>query len=82
MDLMEKKMMIKITGNASLKWYFDLTIADGVKLPFEAITIQNLEGNFEGMKYNVKAETGSFSRPNNGAVLRISPRNNTIALDF
>ncbi|MDQ6890163.1 MAG: hypothetical protein M3Z56_07795 [Bacteroidota bacterium] len=38
---------------------------------------KQIEGRFEGMKYVVKAEKGFFSKPGNGAVIRMSPDMNT-----
>ena len=63
-------------------WFFDLNTADGIKLPFTGINDKNLNCRFEQMNYAVKAEKGSFTKPENGSVLRISPQLNTIILDL
>jgi hypothetical protein len=61
-----------------VNWFFDLNTAEGAKLPFNSITTTNIDCSFEGLKYSIRAEKGSFSKPANGAVLRIHPQSNTI----
>ena len=34
------------------------------------------------MKYAITAKQGSFSNPGNGIVFRITPKNNTLILNF
>ncbi len=43
---------------------------------------KQIEGGFEGVRYKVKAEKGFFSKPGNGAVIRMSPEMNTITLNL
>ena len=80
MDLNEQQIEMKLQAAASVNWFFDLTAAENIPLPFTGISAATIDGSFEGMKYILKAVAGSFSKPGNGAVFRISPQRNTITL--
>lgn len=82
MELSERKMVVKLVGGGMSDWFFELTTAEGVQLPFETIGAQRVDCSFEGMKYGVRAEKGMFSKPGDGAVLRVSPEGNMISLVF
>src|SRR5882762_5436614 len=62
-DLNERQVKMQLTSTRSISWYFDLTSAENVNLPFEGINTNNLNCSFENMKYIVKADIGSFSKP-------------------
>ncbi|HEY1200724.1 MAG TPA: hypothetical protein VGE79_07075 [Niastella sp.] len=81
-ELTERKMNVTLTGDGKLNWWLELTTAEGAKLPFETIGAQRVDCGFEGMKYSILAEKGTFSKPENGAVLRIQAVNNIITLAF
>jgi hypothetical protein len=78
--LSEKKMVMQLKSAQPVNWFFDLSTAEGAKLPFNSITATNIDCSFEGLKYSIRAENGSFSKPANGAVLRIHPQSNTITV--
>ncbi len=81
-DLSETQVKMKLVSPKVIDWFLDLTTAEKVKLPFDTIDTKNLDCSFENMKYRVKAEKGAFSKPDNGAVWRISPQLNDIILTF
>lgn len=81
-DLSEKNTVIKLVSKESCNWYLDLSTAKGAQLPFNAITHKVLDCKFEGMSYQLKADKGSFSTPSNGAVFRLKPQLNVIALNL
>ena len=81
-ELTEKKMNVTLAGGGKLTWWLELTTAKGAKLPFETIRAQRVNCGFEGMKYGVQAEKGTFSKPDDDAVLRITAVNNIITLTF
>lgn len=78
----ERGMKIRLTGKQSVHWFLDLTTADNVKLPFTIITPEKISCEFEGMKYSISSNIGSFSKPENGSVFRISPKLNSLNLNF
>jgi hypothetical protein len=78
----ERGMKIRLVGKQSIHWFLDLTTADNVKLPFTNITPNQVSCEFKGMKYLISAPVGSFSKPENGAVFRISPKLNALNLNF
>jgi len=81
-ELTERKMNVTLAGVGKLNWWLGLSTAPGVQLPFETIRAQQVNCGFEGMKYEVQAEKGTFSKPEDETVLRITPVNNTITLGF
>ncbi|HEX6432029.1 MAG TPA: hypothetical protein VF008_30265, partial [Niastella sp.] len=81
-ELSEKKMTIQLRGGGPINWYFDLTTADGITLPFDTIGKNHIDCHFEGMHYRVQTEKGVFSQPANGTVWRMTPQENTISLLF
>jgi hypothetical protein len=81
-ELTERKMDVTLAGPSKLDWWFELTTAEGVKLPFDGVVAQRVSCSFEGMKYGVRAEKGKFTKPGDGAVLRVEAVNNEITLIF
>lgn len=81
-NLNEKQIKMKLITAKAVTWFFDLTTANGIKLPFTGVKNKSIDCRFEGMNYSVKAGKGAFTRPNNGSVLRISPQLNAITLDL
>ncbi|WP_203235016.1 hypothetical protein [Mucilaginibacter terrigena] len=82
MDLDEKMANIKLVSNKPCNWYLDLDTAPGAKLPFNKINPKNIRCSFDGMNYKLNAVKGTFSEPANGAVLRLKPQLNVIALNL
>ncbi|MDN5286652.1 MAG: hypothetical protein JWR38_2926 [Mucilaginibacter sp.] len=81
-NLSERQIKMKLVTAKAINWFFDLNTANGIKLPFTGINDKSLNCQFEHMNYAVKAEKGSFTKPDNGSVLRVSPELNTIRLDL
>lgn len=75
-DMDEKQMKLSMSG-AKLNWFLDLDTADNAVLPFKKTSGDRVDCQFEGMNYTVKAVKGNFSK-----VLRITPSNNAIQLEF
>jgi len=77
-DLDERGMSMKIEGNSSLDWYFDMTTADNAILPYKTIGPNQIDCQFDGMDYSVTAVEGSFSKLGNA--FRLSPKENLLIL--
>jgi len=77
-DLDEKGMTMKIEGNSTLDWYFDMTTADNAVLPYKSINPNQIDCQFDGMNYSVSAVEGSFSKL--GKAFRLSPKENLLIL--
>ena len=78
MNIGEKQVEIKLTGDKSLKWFLDLTTDDNAELPFLNISPTTIDCSFRGVEYSVNAEKGTFSEPGNGIVYRMSPEKNSL----
>jgi len=81
-DFTEGRLKLTWQGATAADWFLDLNVASGSLLPFEKINDKNIACSFEHMSYTIRAEKGHFSKPGNGAVLRIKPQLNTITLNF
>lgn len=81
-DLDEKTVNIKLISKTTVNWYLDLNTASGAKLPFNQINLKQIDCSFEGMNYKLQATKGSFLKPDTGAVLRLKPQTNVIALNL
>jgi len=82
MDLDEKQLQIKMTGDASVSWFLDLTTTVQAKLPFVNIAAHQVDCEFETMKYSVQSGQGIFSKPGDNTVFRIAPEANAVTLSF
>jgi hypothetical protein len=71
-DLDERAISVRWVGQQSLDWSFELRAAEGATLPFEAIGDNVIDCRFGGMKYRIRLDKGKISRPENGAVFRMS----------
>ena len=81
-DLTETRITMKLVSTKPFDWFLDLNTADNIPLPFEKISTHFLDCSFENMKYHIKADKGSFSKPANGSALRIHPQSNTLILNL
>ena len=81
-DIDERQLKMKIEGSKSNKWFLDLNTADKVDLPFKKINAKQVDCEFGGMDYFIKAEKGWFSKPGNGVVFRMMPEGNEVVLDL
>ncbi|MHA4808063.1 hypothetical protein ACX0G9_08145 [Flavitalea flava] len=82
MDISEREINIQLVSTNAINWFFDLNTTEKSKLPFDQVNAKSVECSFEHMKYQVKAEKGFFSKPDNGSVWRVSPDSNTLRLIF
>jgi hypothetical protein len=82
MDLTENQMKISVKDGSAAQWFFDLNVAKSENLPFKNVETSQIQCEFEGLDYTIPAVTGSFSKPGNEQVFRISPKNNVLTLDF
>ncbi|MES2828726.1 MAG: hypothetical protein V4687_11235 [Bacteroidota bacterium] len=80
-DLDEKQLKMTVNGK-SVNWFLDMTTAGNAVLPFATINSTRIDCEFEGMKYTVNAKAGTFSKPNEQTVFRITPKAAAIQLDF
>jgi len=81
-DMDEKQVTMKITGDNSINWFLDLTTSLKAKLPFKKISPTRIDCSFEGMPYFITAVKGSFSKPENDIVFRVKPLKNLIVLNL
>jgi hypothetical protein len=81
-DMNEAQITMKIEGNTSISWFLDMTTADKVSLPFKKISISRIDCQFEGMDYYITTSKGSFSKPTDGAVFRITPKESVLLLNL
>jgi len=81
-DMDEKQVTMKITGDNSISWFLDLTTSEKAKLPFKKISPSRIDCTFEGMPYFITAVKGSFSKPEKDIVFRLKPLKNVILLNM
>lgn len=82
MDIDEKQISINIKGGKALNWYLDMTTAEKAALPFKAVNSNKIDCSFEGMDYSVTAIKGTFSKPDDQTVFRITPKNNAVQINL
>lgn len=82
MELAAQTFSVKLVGTTSVDWYFDLEVAPSAKTPFMGVSSKKLVCNFERFDYNLTALSGRFSKPDNGAVFRLSPESNGLVLSM
>jgi hypothetical protein len=81
-EMSEGQLKMNLVSNTKTDWYFDLTTTADAKLPFTGISASKIDCQFENVNYSLKATKGSFSKPDNGAILRLRPTQNTITLNM
>jgi hypothetical protein len=79
-DIDEKELQIKMTGDPSINWFLDLTTAGKGKLPFVDVKERQVDCEFEKLKYSVRSKQGIFSKPDEATVFRIAPEGNVVRL--
>ena len=82
MDIDERKIKISLRGAKPVDWFLDLSAAEKAGLPFQKISPSRVDCRFENMDYSITTTQGSFSKPKDAAVLRISPEGNTLILNL
>ena len=81
-DIDEQKINIHFNGKITLNWFVDLTTATNTSLPFKKITPQQIDCEFNGMKYAIDLEKGAFSKPNDDTIFRISANMNAVMMNL
>ena len=76
----EKNFNIRYAGTEKLDWFLDLSVAQGIKLPFTAISQNKIDASFENMRYSISADKGSFDQKDGASQLRFLPQDNQISL--
>ncbi|SDT68149.1 hypothetical protein SAMN05216490_4872 [Mucilaginibacter mallensis] len=78
----ENRIKITATSNHDSNWFFELNVDMDAKTTLTSIENKQVNFDFGDHTYHIKATKGDFEKPENGAVLRIKPENNTIAIDL
>jgi hypothetical protein len=81
-DIDERQIDMKMKGRDAINWFLDLTTADNADLPFKRISPYRIDCQFKGMNYFITATKGSFSKPGDGIVFRITPNKNMLTLNL
>lgn len=80
MDIDEQQIKMNVSGAKSLDWFLDLATADNAKLPFKNIGTNQIDCQFDVIKYSITAQKGSFSKPNDAVIFRVKPEKNSLIL--
>jgi len=78
----ENELKITTTGNVNLDWFFDLTVDTDAKTTLTLIENNQVNFNFGNHTYHITATKGNFEKPDNTAILRIKPKDNTIKINL
>ncbi|WP_192910150.1 hypothetical protein [Mucilaginibacter ginsenosidivorax] len=81
-DLTEKQIKIYMDSKAEYNWYLDMDVAPGAATPYTNINPKQLNCRFENTNYKLKALQGTFSKPANGSVWRLTPEGDAVVLDL
>jgi len=79
-EMDEREIKMKIAGGKSINWFLDLSVADTTKLPFTKIGHTQIDCNFQGMNYLLKASKGYFAKSATNSVFGIYPEKGTLIL--
>ena len=79
-DLDESKFKMALKSEKSADWFLELSTADREELPYREISRNEIDCNFEGFSYSVKASGGRFVSSDAGPGFKIYPKNNQIIL--
>jgi hypothetical protein len=82
MDIDEQEINMRLEGNKVSDWFLDLTTSSTNTLPFKKINPGSIDCLFESVDYSITLKKGTFSKPDEGIVFRISPYDNTIILNL
>ncbi len=81
-DLDERQIKMKLQHGKPVDWFWDLTVADKSKLPFTKVGMNQIDCNFEGMNYFLKATKGYFAGPAGDDVFKIYPGKDGLVLNL
>lgn len=75
----ESTIDITMEGNPrTIAWYFEMSTAEGIELPYSEINPEIVNCRFEGMNYSVKAIKGTFAT--RGNVFTLTPTGKNLVL--
>ena len=72
-EMDEKTIRMELQSPDSVEWFLELRAAKRASLPYTKISRTRVDCRFEGMKYFVGTERGSFDRSGGISKLRIIP---------
>jgi hypothetical protein len=81
-DMDERQIKMTIKRQKTINWFMDLSVAGKAKLPFTKVSRTQIDCNFQGMKYFVKASPGYFEKGNGNSVVNIHPEKNMLVLNL
>jgi hypothetical protein len=81
-DMDEREIRIKTAGGKPIKWFLDLAVADKSKLPFTTIIPHQINANFQGMSYFLKASKGLVEKSTGGKGFKIYPEKSELVLNL
>lgn len=82
LDINERSLTVLRKGKPDSNWYLDLTVADGITTPITTIEANWVNYTFENHPFHLMATKGSFEKPANGAIFRLKPQGNSLALSL
>ena len=81
----DKVSMKCVTGNHSdIKWYLELSVVPGAKLPFTKICSSYIDAREKAFDYKISCKRGTFvdCKDSFGRIFRIEPKEKEISLSF
>jgi len=81
----DKVSMKCVTGNQStIKWYLELSVVPGTKLPFTGIYSSYVDASEKSFDYKIFCKGGKFvdTRNTDGKIFRIEPTTKEVSLSF
>ena len=81
-DIDEFQISMKMEGNTSVEWFFDLPVVNKTDIPFVDIKEDQIDCIYKGYHYSVTATTGSFTKASSNNLFRILPKTNCLILQF
>lgn len=79
-ELKENTITITCSSPVERNWFLDLKTADSAPAPLKKVENKSVTYLFDGHIYKMQTLKGSFEKPDNAALYRIKPENQTIVL--
>jgi hypothetical protein len=81
-EMDEKTIRMELQSPDAVEWFLELSAAERAALPYTKISRPRVDCRFEGMKYFVGTERGSFDGSGGISKLRIIPEGNSLVLNL
>ena len=81
-DLTEQQIEMKIEGNTTIDWFWELEVKENANLPFQQMTSSQIDCKFDGMNYAINATEGLFAKLNEEMIFKIYPQQNRVVLNL